>query len=65
MYCNMYAYGYRDLRTAARNLGSVKDNPIACAGCFFCIVKCPIGFDIKDRALDIIRLIDFPPEFLA
>lgn len=61
----MYAYGYRDLAMAARSIESVKDNPIACADCSSCVVKCPMGFDIKERAMDIIRLRDFPPEFFA
>jgi len=65
MRCYMYAYGYRDLAAAVRNIESVKDNPIACADCSSCVVKCPMGFDIKERALDIIRLRNFPPEFFA
>ncbi len=65
MRCYMYAYGYRDLRAAARNLGSIKDNPIACSECSSCVVKCPMGFNIKKRTLDIIRLRGFPSEFYA
>ena len=65
MRCYMYAYGYRDLAAAVRNIKSVKDNPIACANCSSCVVECPMGFDIKHKALDIIRLRDFPPEFFA
>ncbi len=65
MRCYMYAYGYRDLSAAARNIKSVKDNPIACADCSSCVVKCTMGFNIKERAVDIIRLRDFPLEFFA
>lgn len=65
MRCYMYAYGYRDLAAAARNMESIKDNPIACADCSSCVVKCSMGFDIKERVLDIIRLRDFPSEFFA
>jgi predicted aldo/keto reductase-like oxidoreductase len=65
MRCYMYAYGYRDLAIAARSIESVKENPIACADCSSCVVKCPMGFDIKERALDIMRLKDFPTEFFA
>ena len=52
----MYAYGYRDLPAAVRNLKNVKESRIACADCSSCKVKCTMGFDIKSRALDIIRL---------
>jgi predicted aldo/keto reductase-like oxidoreductase len=65
MRCYMYAYGYRDLAAAVRNIESVKDNPIACADCSSCVVKCPMGFDLKEKTLDIIRLRDFPSEFFA
>ncbi len=65
MRCYMYAYGYRDLAAAARNLDTVKDHPIACADCSSCIVKCTMGFNVRERALDIIRLRDSPSEFSA
>ena len=65
MRCYMYAYGYRDLAAAARNLESVRENSIACADCSSCVVKCRMGFDVRERALDIFRLRDFPPEFFA
>jgi len=61
----MYAYGYRDLPAAVRNIKSVKDSPIACADCSSCVVDCEMGFDIKEKVLDIIRLRDFPQEFFA
>jgi len=61
----MYAYGYGDLRAATRNLSTIKDNPIACTDCSSCIVRCPMGFNIKKRVLDIIRLRNFPVEFFA
>ena len=65
MRCYMYAYGYRDLAAAVRNLESIKDRKIACVDCSACMVKCASGFNIKERILDIIRLRDFPPEFFT
>ncbi len=65
MRCSMYAYGYRDLASAVRNIASVKDDPIACAACSSCVVRCPMGFDVRSKALDIIRLRDFPAEFFS
>ena len=61
----MYAYGYRDLPAAVRNLKSIKESRISCADCSSCVVDCQMGFDIKERALDIIRLRDFPSEFFG
>jgi uncharacterized protein len=60
MRCYMYAYGYRDMAAAVRNIKSIKQEPIACAACSSCVVKCPMGFDVRGKALDIIRLRDFP-----
>jgi len=65
MRCYMYTYGYRDLAAAVRNIESVKDDPIACAECSSCIVDCPMGFDIKEKVMDIIRLRDFPTDFFC
>ena len=65
MRCYMYVYGYRDLAAAVRNLESITDNFIACTGCTTCKVKCANGFNIRERVLDIIRLRDFPPEFVS
>ena len=65
MRCYMYAYGYRDLAAAVRNIKSVKDNPIACTACSSCVVRYPMGFDVRGKILDIIRLRDFPSEFFA
>lgn len=65
MRCYMYAYGYRDLAAAVRTLDSIKDDPVACIHCSACKVTCSRGFNIMDRVRDIIRLKDFPREFLA
>jgi len=65
MRCTMYAYGYHDLASAVRNIASIKDDPIACAACSSFVVRCPMGFDVRSKVLDIIRLRDFPAEFFS
>jgi predicted aldo/keto reductase-like oxidoreductase len=65
MRCYMYAYGYRDLPAALRNIQSVKDDPVACSACSSCVVDCPMGFNIKEKVLDILRLRDVPLEFFV
>ncbi|MGD8538324.1 MAG: aldo/keto reductase [Candidatus Aminicenantes bacterium] len=65
MRCYMYAYGYRDFPAAVRNIQSIKDDPVACSNCLACVVDCPMGFNIKEKVLDIIRLRDVPPEFFV
>jgi predicted aldo/keto reductase-like oxidoreductase len=65
MRCYMYAYGYRDLALAVRNIKSVKDDPVACASCTSCAVNCPMGFNIKAKAEDIIRIRDLPEKLFV
>jgi uncharacterized protein len=61
----MYAYGYRNYGEARHALDSVDLSRAACNDCSACKVKCSMGFDIKDRVQDIIRLKDVPRDFLA
>ena len=65
MRCYMYAYGYRDLAAAVKNLEPIKDQAVACIDCAKCQVNCTSGFNIKERIQDIIRLRDFPGEFFV
>ena len=61
----MYAYGYRNLRTAKDTLETVDlENP-ACASCDECTVTCRMNFDVKQRAIDIARLRSVPEDFIA
>jgi ferredoxin len=61
----MYAYGYRNLEQARQTLDQVDVSEVACNNCHTCRVTCAMGFDIKDRVLDIARLKDVPEDFLA
>jgi predicted aldo/keto reductase-like oxidoreductase len=61
----MYAYGYRQ-PSAAKDILRQKDiSSIPCRDCLSCRVSCTMGFDVKGRALDIMRLNDIPDVFLA
>jgi predicted aldo/keto reductase-like oxidoreductase len=61
----MYAYGYRNLGVARQTLDSLEPSPIGCRDCRTCVVRCTMGFDVRQRVLDIARLKDVPEEFLA
>jgi predicted aldo/keto reductase-like oxidoreductase len=61
----MYAYGYRNLACARETLELIDLSSPACSRCSTCSVKCTMGFDIKDRITDIVRLKDVPMEFLT
>ena len=65
MRCYMYTYGYRDLAAAVRNLDPIKKKAVACIECSNCTVTCAMGFNIKEKIQDIIRLRDFPKEFFV
>ena len=61
----MYAYGYRNISNARVTLSDARVSSKPCTDCDSCQIKCPMGFDIKQKILDIIRLKDIPDDFLT
>lgn len=61
----MYAYGYRNLAKARETMESVDLSGPACNDCATCSVKCTMGFDVRDKVLDISRIKDIPEDFLV
>jgi len=61
----MYAYGYRDLGRARGALDQTAPMDLPCGDCDVCRVKCTMGFNIKERAMDIVRLKAVPEDFLG
>jgi predicted aldo/keto reductase-like oxidoreductase len=61
----MYAYGYRDPGKAKKTIAEValKDPP--CGDCATCRVLCAMGFDVKERILDVYRVRNIPEDFLC
>jgi uncharacterized protein len=60
----MYAYGYKDLLHARHTLNSVDLPAKPCDKCVVCTVNCIVGFQVKDKIQDIVRLKDVPQDFL-
>ena len=60
----MYAYGYGDLSRARGALTQTATADLPCAACSACRVKCTMGFDIKERAMNIARLKNVPEDLL-
>ena len=52
----MYAYGYRDLGKARAALSQADMSRLQCLDCATCRVSCTMGFDVRERALDIAKL---------
>jgi hypothetical protein len=65
MRSHMYAYGHRKPAKAKRTLAGWSPRDVACAECGACVVTCPKGFDVRERALEIGRIIGVPVEFLG
>jgi predicted aldo/keto reductase-like oxidoreductase len=61
----MYAYGYRKLDRARDTALLASGEKIECYRCSRCEVSCEMGFDIRDRILDIARVRDIPEDFLT
>jgi len=60
----MYAYGYGKPNVAKETIARAAGEGPPCADCAPCRVSCAMGFDVKDRILDVARLESVPGEFL-
>ena len=61
----MYAYGYKNPALAKETLQSVDLHNTPCTDYHSCTVTCSMGFDIRNKILDIVRLNDVPEDFLV
>jgi len=61
----MYAYGYQDYGRARGVLDQVDLSAASCFDCASCRVICAMGFDVKEKIQDIVRLSSIPEEFIA
>jgi predicted aldo/keto reductase-like oxidoreductase len=61
----MYAYGYRNPGQARDTIKEISPAIPSCGRCGDCTVSCTMGFDVRDRVLDIVRLRDVPEDFLS
>jgi len=61
----MYAYGYKNSALAKETLQSVDLHNTPCTDCHTCTITCSMGFDIRNKILDIVRLNDVPEDFLV
>ncbi len=61
----MYCYGYRNIAFPRDLVLSLNLPQGVCRDCSRCTVKCSIGFDVRAKIRDIIRLRDVPPEFVG
>ena len=61
----MYAYGHKNLAHAQASMLNADLSDAPCNNCKSCEVKCAMGFDIKNKILDIVRLKNVPEEFLV
>jgi predicted aldo/keto reductase-like oxidoreductase len=65
MRSHMYAFGHRRPAKAKQTLREWAPSAVACRSCAECGVRCARGFDVKERALDIARVLEVPTEFLG
>ncbi len=61
----MYAYGYKDLKTARTTIDSLDLPPEICGSCSSCSVNCTQGFNVAEKIRDIERLRHVPSDFLS
>jgi len=61
----MYVYGYRNLIEAQDLVSSVKLPARVCEDCDSCAVSCAMGFQVRERIRNVVRLREVPAEFIA
>lgn len=61
----MYAYGYQKPSKAKETLKFMDIQNIRCNDCLSCNIDCTMGFDIKNKVIDITRVLNMPDEFLG
>lgn len=61
-YMYMYGYGNLSLARNTADLASVKELP--CTDCNECQVNCSMGFNIREKLLDIARIKDIPKDMI-
>jgi aryl-alcohol dehydrogenase-like predicted oxidoreductase len=61
----MYVYGYKNPALAKETLHPLNLDNLPCHSCSSCKVNCTMGFDVKQKILDIARIKTVPGEFLV
>jgi predicted aldo/keto reductase-like oxidoreductase len=61
----MYAYGYKNPALARETVDSLDLSALPCKNCNTCGIQCTMGFNIRDKILDITRIKDIPQDFLV
>lgn len=61
----MYAYGHRNLAAAKETVESAVPAKLPCAVCDPCTVRCRMGFDVRERAIDVARVRQVADDFIA
>jgi predicted aldo/keto reductase-like oxidoreductase len=61
----MYAYGYKNPSLARETVDSLDLSALPCKNCNTCGIQCTMGFNVRDKILDIARIKDIPKDFLV
>jgi predicted aldo/keto reductase-like oxidoreductase len=61
----MYVYDYRNLSMAQDLVLSLALPSGVCGECGLCPVKCSIGFPVREKIRDVVRVREIPTEFIA
>jgi succinate dehydrogenase/fumarate reductase-like Fe-S protein len=61
----MYAYGYSDTKMAHSLLSELGTGANPCGNCTECLVNCTKKFNVREKIMDISRLVNVPADFLV
>ncbi len=60
----MYAWGYHNMPLAKNTLIEAGVTGVPCLACTTCNTRCRMGFDIRKKISDIVRIVDVPRDFM-
>jgi predicted aldo/keto reductase-like oxidoreductase len=61
----MYAYGYRNLALARQTMDRSQLSRLTCGDCHSCRVDCAMGFNVREKILDIARIRKIPEDMIC
>lgn len=61
----MYAYGHKNVWLAQEAIKAIDPSSLPCSDCRSCSVQCAMGFDVKQKIMELAWVKNVPGEFLA
>jgi predicted aldo/keto reductase-like oxidoreductase len=61
----MYTYGYDKISDGYETLKNLAVKSDICSDCNECLVKCSVGFDIRQKMMEVSKIVDIPEDIIT